>query len=88
MAKQTIGRGSAPNDGTGDDLRTAYGKCNDNFDEIYDGQVPMRSFTVATVPSAATSGLWIYVTDESGGAIPAFSDGTDWRRVTDRAVVS
>jgi hypothetical protein len=30
----------------------------------------------------------IYVSDEAGGAIPAFSDGTNWRRVTDRAVVS
>jgi hypothetical protein len=30
----------------------------------------------------------IYVIDESGGAVPAFSDGTAWRRVTDRAVVS
>ena len=30
----------------------------------------------------------IYVNDESGGGVPAFSDGTDWRRCTDRAVVS
>jgi hypothetical protein len=33
--------------------------------------------------------LWlIYVSDEVGGAVPAFSDGTNWRRVTDRAIVS
>ncbi len=30
----------------------------------------------------------VFVTDENGGAVPAFSDGSDWRRVTDRAVVS
>lgn len=30
----------------------------------------------------------IYVPDEAGGAVMAFSDGTDWRRVTDRAVIS
>ena len=30
----------------------------------------------------------IYVSDESGGAVPAFSDGSDWRRVSDRAVIS
>lgn len=30
----------------------------------------------------------IQVPDETGGEVPAFSDGTNWRRVTDRAVVS
>lgn len=35
MAKQTINIGSAANDGTGDPLRTAFGKANSNFDELY-----------------------------------------------------
>ena len=35
MAKQGIGTGSAANDGTGDSLRSAAGKINANFDEIY-----------------------------------------------------
>ena len=35
MAKQTVGIGSAANDGTGDPLRTAFDKLNDNFDEVY-----------------------------------------------------
>jgi len=35
MAKQTIGLGAAPNDSTGDTLRTGGSKVNDNFDEIY-----------------------------------------------------
>jgi len=35
MAKQTINIGSSANDGTGDPLRTAFDKINDNFDEIY-----------------------------------------------------
>lgn len=35
MAQQTIGLGSAPNDGTGDDLRTGGDKINDNFSELY-----------------------------------------------------
>lgn len=52
--------------------------------------VRLASYTVAGVPSAATSGAGaqIYVTNETGGAVPAFSDGTDWRRVTDRAIIS
>ena len=36
MAKQTINIGSAANDGTGDPLRTAFDKINDNFTELYD----------------------------------------------------
>ena len=49
-----------------------------------------KSYTVATVPSASASGAGaiIYVTDESGGAVLAVSDATNWRRVTDRAVIS
>jgi hypothetical protein len=35
MAKQTIGIGTSANDGTGDQLRIAFDKTNDNFDEVY-----------------------------------------------------
>lgn len=35
MAKQSIGLGTNPNDGTGDALRIAFDKVNDNFDEVY-----------------------------------------------------
>lgn len=37
MAKQTINIGTTANDGTGDPLRTAFDKANDNFDELYNG---------------------------------------------------
>ncbi len=47
----------------------------------------LPSYTVATLPTA-TAGSMIYVSDESGGAVVAFADGTNWRRVTDRVVVS
>ena len=54
-----------------------------------------KAFTVATLPDPAdydpeTNGraAFVYVSDESGGATLAFSDGTDWRRVQDRAVVT
>ncbi len=48
----------------------------------------LRSYTVAGLPSAAVAGQMIYVADASGGGVPAFSDGANWRRVTDRVVVS
>lgn len=35
MAKQTIFLGTQANDGTGDSLRLAFDKVNDNFDEVY-----------------------------------------------------
>ena len=35
MAVQSIGIGSSANDGTGDPLRTAFNKINENFTEVY-----------------------------------------------------
>lgn len=35
MAKQTINIGTVANDGTGDQLRIAFDKTNDNFNEVY-----------------------------------------------------
>lgn len=35
MSQQVINIGTSPNDGAGDPLRTAYGKCNSNFSELY-----------------------------------------------------
>lgn len=49
----------------------------------------MPSCTVAeALVLTPTAGAIIYVTNESGGPILAFGDGTNWRRVTDRAVIS
>ena len=46
------------------------------------------SFVVASLPSAAQPGQMIYVSDETSGSVMAFSDGSNWRRITDRAIVS
>lgn len=49
----------------------------------------LKSYTVATVPSASDNDdSIIMVSDETGGTVPAFSDGTNWRRVTDRTIIS
>lgn len=55
-----------------------------------DGPVKVKSYLKTALPSASGSGAGalIYVSNEAGGAVIAFSDGTNWRRVTDRAVVS
>ena len=57
--------------------------------ETSGGPVEFPQYTVAGVPSAsAYTGHMIYVSNESGGSVMAFSDGTNWRRMTDRAVIS
>lgn len=55
-----------------------------------EGAVRVKSYAKASLPSASGNGAGaiLYVSDEAGGAVLAFSDGTNWRRVTDRAVVS
>jgi hypothetical protein len=47
------------------------------------------SRTVSELASISTTiGALAYCTNESGGAVPVFYDGTNWRRVTDRNVIS
>lgn len=48
----------------------------------------LPSTTVGGLPSASPAGRLVYVSNATGGAMPAFSDGSDWRRVTDRTVVT
>jgi hypothetical protein len=44
MAKEIIGVGVIPNDGTGDTLRNAMSKVNSNFNELYDAAVEPTAF--------------------------------------------
>ena len=49
----------------------------------------LMSRTVAQLAAlTVTAGSIVYVSDETGGAVIAFYDGTNWRRATDRVVVS
>lgn len=51
--------------------------------------VKLPAYTVATLPDVAENQqMQIYVTDETGGATPAYSDGTNWRRYKDGAIIS
>ena len=73
MAKSVIGTGATANDGTGDTLRAAGVKINDNFTELYTALGDGTTLAVATV---ATTGAY---SDLSGApTIPAdLSDLTD-----------
>jgi len=55
------------------------------------GDIKLPTFTVATAPSAATSGAGtlIFVSDgAAGSAILAFSDGTNFKRSDTGATIS
>lgn len=62
------------------------------FDEIVlvanSDRSGLNDYTVATLPDASSGYGMIMVTNASGGPVPAFSDLTNWRRVTDRAVIT
>lgn len=54
-----------------------------------DGVIGVKTYTVAGLPAVPATGTGlIAVSDESGGYTLAFSDGTNWRRCTDLAIVS
>ena len=58
-------------------------------DHLLGDAVQLPSYTVLTVPDAtAWEAATIYVSDETGGKTTAYSDGTNWLRSYDRAVVS
>lgn len=50
--------------------------------------VALPTFAKANLPPATNFPRMIYVTDDVGGATPAFSDGAAWRRTSDRNVIS
>lgn len=52
MAYQPVDIGSAPNDGTGDPIRDAFDKVNDNFVELYAGLTGLLDFKGSTDCSA------------------------------------
>jgi len=58
MAKQTVNIGVTANDNTGDPLRTAFDKLNDNFDEVYAAGPAGTNIQVSdnTIASTNTNG--------------------------------
>lgn len=75
------------------ELASHASRINNSFPidgtEPLTGPVVLAAYLKAALPSAVTwiNGV-IIVSDEIGGRTMAFSDGTNWRRVQDRNIVS
>lgn len=65
MAKQTINIGSSANDGTGDLIRNAFDKANDNFTELYDGAGGVADGGVTTAKLADDAVTNVKMADDS-----------------------
>ena len=82
MAQEIIDVGNAPNDGTGDTIRTAFGKCNGNFTELY-GRVSNRTILSRKGTTGDTAGLICYDTSYLYVCTQDYTDGVAniWYRV-------
>jgi hypothetical protein len=62
----------------------------DPVDEIInDAPMKLKNYTVSELSTLVSSvGSLAFCSNETGGAVPVFYDGTNWRRVTDRSVAS
>lgn len=80
-------RGNLPNPAMYPDWKAWAKKLIAMFGAGDEEQV-MDVYSKTSLPSASGDPYFIVVNDEVGGMVPAFNDGTYWRRVTDRAVVS
>ena len=68
MAKQTINIGTSANDGTGDPLRTAMDKTNDNFTELYNGAGGVADGSVTSAKLAADAVTQAKIAADAVGA--------------------
>jgi hypothetical protein len=82
MAKQTVNIGTTANDGTGDDLRTAMDKLNDNFDEVYAGTPEYDVVRTDEIKSDTTTPTDVTVTTGAGKTLVLGTMVYDDLRVT------
>lgn len=90
MALQTIGLGTSPNDGTGDSIRVAGDKINDNFVELYnllgDGTtLGDATFTTLTTPTVTNSGT-LALSATGANIITASTNGVERARIDSSGV--
>ena len=72
------------------EVRDSAGSATADPIDIFEFKIPpvLPSFAVASLPTTVVAGAQAFCTNETGGAVNVFFDGTSWRRCTDRAVAS
>jgi hypothetical protein len=77
MAQQNIDIGSYPSDGTGDPLRDAFTKINQNFDELYSGNVQVTAANILVYSVAGRTGnINLTVNDVAQAASKSYVNNT------------
>ena len=85
MAKQVIGIGNAANDGSGDPLRTAGDKINDNFNEFYSKVGDGSNLHPLTFPNV--TGTVLTTANSNVGATTTSSSDADHVLVNDGGIL-
>ena len=91
MAKQIINIGSAANDGSGDPLRSAFDKINDNFTEVYTelGGTSLSNISITgnTIGTDDTNGNIILSPNGTGDVVIATAKSLQLTDHTDNAIL-
>jgi hypothetical protein len=75
MTRQNISTGTTANDGTGDTLRSAGQKINENFAEVYQ-ELSAYSSSVITANGAASSTAAYIICNKASALAVSVADGT------------
>ena len=72
------------------EIRDSAGVATADPVDIFEFKIPpvLPSYVVASLPTTVVAGAQAFCTNETGGAVNVFYDGSNWRRCTDRAVAS
>jgi hypothetical protein len=76
MARQIINVGTAPNDGTGDTLKTSFTKCNANFLELYSAVAGVVPTTISDTPPGSPTNGSLWWESDTGILWISYNDGT------------
>ena len=91
MAKQVINIGTSANDGTGDPLRTAFDKINDNFSELYtddEGDVNSVSGSGGLEVDQTTGAVTVSISDSGVTTAKINADAIDGTKIADDSIDS
>jgi hypothetical protein len=88
MAKQTINIGTSANDGTGDPLRSAMDKTNDNFTELYNGAGGVADGAVTTAKLADDAVDSDKIADGAIDSVHIADDAVTTAKITDANITT